>query len=85
MNKEDREFIEGSFEKWTRILVDELQRTRDDLKGEILASEGRLNKRMDGIEARLDSKIDTLKRIVDKNQDATDREIMKLKSHASIA
>jgi hypothetical protein len=92
MDKETREFIEGSFEKWTGILVNELQSMREDmramgedLKGEILASEGRLNKRMDGIEARLDSKIDTLKRMTDKNQEATNREILKLKTHGGLA
>jgi chromosome segregation ATPase len=58
MNKETKEFIETSFEKWSGILVGEFQRVREDMA----EMEDRLNHRMDGIKANLDSKIDTVRR-----------------------
>jgi chromosome segregation ATPase len=58
MDKETKEFVEASFEKWSGILVNEFQRVRENMT----EMEDRINHRMDGIKANLDSKIDTVKR-----------------------
>jgi IS605 OrfB family transposase len=58
MDKETKEFVEASFEKWSGILVGEFQRVRENMT----EMEDRLNHRMDGIKANLDSKIDTVRR-----------------------
>jgi chromosome segregation ATPase len=69
MDKETKEFVEASFEKWSGILVGEFQRARenmaemeDRINHRMDSVEDRLNHRMDGIKANLDSKIDTVRR-----------------------